>query len=50
MLHSPVTFLSPKDISQGLCLENPSAKGGQVIIALDSKISREVGVTVALLG
>ena len=29
MLHSPAALLSPRDVSQGLRLKNPSAQGGQ---------------------
>ena len=29
MLHSPAALLSPRDVSQGPCLKNPSAQGGQ---------------------
>lgn len=38
MLHSPVALLSPRDVSQGPCLKNPSAQGGQGSIRLQDEM------------
>lgn len=47
VLHSPITFLSSKDMfSQELSPENPSAKGGPGSIS--SKMKQELRVTVTI--